>query len=354
MVEGEILGKMEEKIYLDRNENNYGPAPLCFEVLKKADYTKLSCYTKSFTSGIKSILSERIAREVNLPENRVLLGYGAEDLLKQAILCYLNKDEKLLIPAYSWWYYKKLASEAGGQNVEYPLIEGEDSFYYDIDKIVDIYKKEKPKAVLISSPNNPTGNSISLDDLKILLKELRDSVVIFDQAYAFEGFNNHLQEMLRNNPNLILVRTFSKYYALAGMRIGFALIGDNIQKLTQMTNRYLGFNRLSEEVALAALDSPDYYKSIAEKMRQDKELYYSELGKLKGFKVFKSDANFILVKIPKEIYKSLKEFLDGRGLIIKFMNEELLNSHLRITLGTQEQNLAVINSIKEFTEKQTG
>jgi len=344
---------MEHKVYLDRNENNYGPAPLCFEVLKNADSSKLSCYTKSFSSGVKGILSERLAKEVNLPESRVLLGYGAEDLLKQAILCYLNKDEKLLIPSYSWWYYKELASEAGGKNVEYPLDEGEDSFHYNLAKLVDIYKKEKPKAVLISSPNNPTGNSISLTDLKKLLVELRKSVVIFDQAYAFEGFNDHIEVLLKDNPNLIIVRTFSKYYALAGMRIGFALIGENIQKLSQLTNRYLGFNRLSEEIAIAALDSPDYYKSISDRMKNDKQLYHSELGKLKGFKVFKSDANFILVKIPKEIYKDLKEYMNSKGLIIKFMNEELLNSHLRITLGTQEQNRLVIQAIKEFAENRS-
>lgn len=341
---------MEHKVYLDRNENNYGPAPLCFEVLKKADYSKLSCYTKTFLSGVKSILSERLAKEVNLPENRVLLGYGAEDLLKQAIHCYLGKDEKLLIPAYSWWYYKELASEVGGINLEYPLDEGEDSYHYNLNELINLYRKEKPKAVLISSPNNPTGNSISFSDLKKLLAELRKSIVIFDQAYAFDGFNDHLETLLKDNPNLILIRTFSKYYALAGLRIGFALIGDNIQKLSRLTNRYLGFNRLSEEVAIAALDSPEYYKNISEKMKNDKELYYSELGKLKGFKVFKSDANLILVKIPKDIYKDLKEFLNGKGLIIKFMNEELLNSHLRITIGTEEQNRAVINSIKEFVE----
>jgi len=341
---------MNHKIYLDRNENNYGPAPLCFEVLKNADYSKLSCYTKSFSSGIKSILSERLAKEVNLPESRVLLGYGAEDLLKQAILCYLSAGEKLLIPAYSWWYYKELASEAGGINVEYPLDEGSDSFHYSLEKMIDIYKSENPKAVLISSPNNPTGNSISLADLKKLLAELKNSIVIFDQAYAFDGFNDHLEGLLNDNPNLILIRTFSKYYALAGLRIGFALIGENIQKLSRLNNRYLGFNRLSEDVAIAALDSPEYYKSISEKMRNDKELFYSELGKLDGFKVFKSDANFILVKIPKAIYKDLKEFMNEKGLIIKFMNEELLNSHLRITLGTEEQNRLVINAIKEFVE----
>jgi len=343
---------MEQKVYLDRNENNYGPAPLCFEVLKKADYSKLSCYTKAFSSGVKSILSERLAKEVNLPEKRVLLGYGAEDLLKQAVQCYLGKDEKLLIPAYSWWYYKELASEVGGKNFEYPLDEGEDSFHYNLDKLIDLYKKEKPKIVLISSPNNPTGNSISLTDLKKLLAELRETIVIFDQAYVFDGFNDHIKTLLTDNPNLILIRTFSKYYALAGLRIGFALIGENIQKLSRLTNRYLGFNRLSEEVAIAALDSPEYYKSISDKMKKDKKLYFSELGKLNGFKVFKSDANFILVKIPKEIYEELKEFLNGKGLIIKFMNEELLNSHLRITLGTKEQNRAVISSIKEFAENQ--
>ncbi|NWF89908.1 MAG: histidinol-phosphate aminotransferase family protein [Ignavibacteriaceae bacterium] len=341
---------MEHKVYLDRNENNYGPSPRCFDILKNADHSLLSCYTKVYSTGVKSILSERLAKEVNLPEKRVLLGYGAEDLLKQAILCYLNKGEKLLIPSYSWWYYKELAGEAGGINIEYPLVEGTDSFQYNIEDIIKIYEREKPKVVLISSPNNPTGNSIALPDLKNLLKRLKESIVIFDQAYAFEGFNDQIESMLTENPNLIIIRTFSKYYALAGLRIGFALIGENIQKLTQLTNRYLGFNRLSEEVAIAALDSPEYYKTISNKMKNDKELYYSELGKLKGFKVYKSDANFILVKIPKEIYAALKEFMNKKGLIIKFMNEELLNSHLRITLGTEEQNLSVINAIKEFSD----
>jgi histidinol-phosphate aminotransferase len=339
---------MEQIVYLDRNENNYGPSPLCFEVLKKADYSILSCYTKSFSLGIKSILSERLAKEVNLPESRVLLGYGAEDLLKQSIHCYLGKDEKLLIPAYSWWYYKELASEVGGINIEYPLDEGEDSFHYNFDKLIDLYKKEKPEVVLISSPNNPTGNSISLLELKKLLGELRESIVILDQAYVFDGFNEQVKNLVSINPNLILIRTFSKYYALAGLRIGFAIVGENIQKLPRLTNRYLGFNRLSEEIAIAALDSSEYYKNISNKMKNDKELYYSELGNLKGFKVYKSDANFILVKIPREIYKDLKEFLNGKGIVIKFMNEELLNSHLRITIGTEAQNLFVIDAIKEF------
>ena len=84
-------------------------------------------------------------------------------------------------------------------------------------------------------------------------------------------------------------------------------------------------------------------------MNSDKELYYQELGKIPGFTVYKSDANFVLVEIPTEIIDSLKNFLTDKGLIIKFMNEEVLNSHLRITLGTQEENRMVIDAIKEYS-----
>ena len=335
-------------IYFDRNENNYGPAPLCFEILKKADLTKISFYSKVFTKGVKSILSARLAKEFNIDEKNVLLGYGAEDLLKQVVQCYVSENQKLMIPTYSWWYYKALADEVNGKNVEYPLIQGEDTFYYDIKAMLELHENEKPSVVLISSPNNPTGNSISKENLSIALEAFKNTIVVLDEAYWYNSSNEYVKDLIAKYPNLILIRTFSKYYALAGMRIGFALVGENHKNLAKFTNRYLGFNRLNEEVAIAALDSAEYYQNIANKMAEDRQLYYTELNKLPGFKVFKSNANFVLVEIPKEIKASLKEFLTSKNLIVKFMNEDLLNSHLRISLGTQEQNRLVINAIKEF------
>jgi histidinol-phosphate aminotransferase len=340
----------KEIIYLDRNENNYGPAPACFDVLKNADLTKLSWYTKAYSKGVKSILSERLAKEFDIPESRVVLGYGAEDLLKQAVQCYLGKGEKLMIPSHSWWYYKKIADEVEGVNVEYPLIPKDDSFEYDIDMLFEIYEKENPKLVFISSPNNPTGNSISQSDLKRVLDKLSSSIVILDEAYFYNVMNETVRSLINSYPNLLVLRTFSKYYALAGLRIGFGLLGENLAQLNKFTNRYLGYNRLSEEVALAALDSSEYYLDIAQKMDSDRKLFYAELGAIPGFTVYKSNANFILVEIPDEIQKELKEFLDSKGLIIKFMKEDLLNHHLRITLGTQEQNRMLIDAINEFAK----
>lgn len=337
-----------ENFYLDRNENNYGPSPVCLEVARNASADLFYQYSTDYKQGMKSILSGRLSKEFNIPEKRVLLGYGAEDLLKQVVQCHLTEGKKLMIPSHSWWYYNEIANEVNGINVEYPLIEGKNSYYYDIEKLLEIYNSEKPDIVFISSPNNPTGNSITSDNLIKVLDNLSESVVVLDEAYWFSNDNEQAAKLVNTYPNLIIIRTFSKLYALAGIRIGYALVGENLTLLTKMSNRYLGYNRISQRIAIAALDSPDYYADLSAKMSSDRELFYNELNKLPGFNVYKSDANFVLVKIPKEIMTPLNNFLKEQGIIIKFMNEELLNSHLRISLGTQEQNRKAIKYIKEF------
>lgn len=339
------------KIFLDRNENNYGPAPACLEVAENPPTELFYQYSTDYRHGFKSALSEKLSEIFHLPEKQVLLGYGAEDLLKQVIQSHLAKGEKLLIPNYSWWYYKEIANEVNGISIEYPLIEGEDTFYYDIEKLLLIYESEKPDITFISSPNNPTGNSISKEDLLFVLDKLSDTTVVLDQAYWLSSDNSFAAELVNKYDNLIIIQTFSKLYALAGIRIGFALVGKKHELLTKLSNRYLGYNRISEKIALAAIDSTDYYNEVSEKISQDRKLYFEELNKLPGFNVYKSDANFVLVKIPKEIKTSLNDFLKERGIIIKFMNEELLNSHLRITIGTQEENRIVIDEIKSFTKQ---
>ena len=338
-----------KKILLDRNENNYGPAPACFKVLEDAGQNLFSNYTDAYKRGVKSVLSERFAADFDIAEDRIILGYGAEDILKQLVQCYLGPGEKLMIPTYSWWYYKAIAKEVGGINVEYPLKKGDDVFYYDIKSILSLMDNEKPKLVFLSSPNNPTGNSISAEDLETVLSHMKNTIVALDEAYWYDTKHEHAKHLVNTYPNLVVIRTFSKYYALAGIRIGYALIGENLTKLANLANRYLGFNLISEKIAIAALDSPEYYGQIANKMNSDKEHYYRELGNIPGFTVYKSDANFVLVEIPSNIKDSLKKFLTDRGLIIKFMDEEEINSHLRITLGTQEENRMVIDAIIDFS-----
>jgi histidinol-phosphate aminotransferase len=345
----------EEKntIYLDRNENQYGPAPTCFEVLKGDNFKNLSEYSRDYSRGVKSVLSERLANDFGVAEKNILLGYGGEDILKQAIHCYLNKGDKIMIPSYSWWYYKKITDEKEGIKVEYPIVEGEASFYYDIEGMLRIYEEHSPRMVLISSPNNPTGNRMEIDQLKMVLRKMKDAVVVIDEAYAlfYNQDSGYLKDIISEFPNVLIIRTFSKYYGLAGVRIGFVLLGENHAELSLFSARYLGHNRLSEQIAIAALDSKTYYDDMRDKMVADTDMFLKAFNQLEGFKAYESYTNFILVKIPVEIKTDLKKYLTERNMIVKFMDEDGLFNHLRITIGTQEQNQLLLNMITSFITK---
>jgi histidinol-phosphate aminotransferase len=298
-----------------------------------------------------------IADEFKLPEKQVILSYGSEDLLKQIIHYYLDRKEKILIPREAWWYYKKVAYEVGGFNVEYPMGRGiEDgvaTFTYDVDKMIEIYDREKPRIVLIASPNNPTGNKISKTDLHRFLDACRGALVMIDEAYWGFGSteNDYVKPFLDEFPNLVICRTFSKYFGLAGLRIGYSFAGKNLEELMNYTVRYLGFNRLSEKLGAIAYKDLDYYEKITKMMQEDKEFFYTEFSKLDGFTPYKSYANFMLVDMPPAIRKDLNKFLKERNLLIKFLDEEAFKTETRITLGTREQNKYLIDSIKEFLAK---
>jgi histidinol-phosphate aminotransferase len=337
-------------IMLDRNENQYGPAPECYDVLRKANLEQLSLYSRDYSRGRKSELSDILAKRIGIPEERLLLSYGSEEMLKQVVHCYLHKDEVLLLPRQSWWYYKKLAAEVGGREAEYSLVERNGRFEYEVDQILRLYDQHKPQVLLIASPNNPTGSSITTGDLAAILRYCTSSVVVLDEAYYgfAAGIENHLSDLLARHKRLIVLRTFSKYYALAGLRIGYACVGEDLQHLVTFSARYLGFNQLSERIALAALASPAYYDGVADRMRTDLAMYRREFSALHGFTAFESEANFILVRYPVAMKNTLDAQLRERGIVVKFLNDPGLEDCLRITIGTVEQNAAVMNAFREI------
>ena len=343
----------KEMIYLDRNENHYGPAPAVFKALHKRNFKKLTTYSRDYTRGVKSKLSERLSQMLDIDEKQILLGYGAEDLLKQAVHCFLQAGETILVPQYSWWYYKVIADEVGGIRKIYPIIEDDHQFRYDIEALIEAYKAHNPSMVLISTPNNPTGNSMPLADLVKVLEAMPEAVIVLDEAYTLfaNPDTSYLKMLIERFPNVLITRTFSKFYALAGIRIGYALLGKQLSELNSFSARYLGYNRLSERLAIAALDSTEYYEEMRRKMLADLEMFFVELNKLSGFRAYRSETNFILCRIPEKLKNPLDAYLKSHGFVIKFMNEDELNSHVRITIGTQEENRQLMDLINSFMEE---
>lgn len=343
--------------FLDRNESQTGPAPAVYQFLKKVDLDHLSWYSRDFQKGIKSRLSKRIADDFGFEEKYIILSYGSEDLLKQIIHCYIDPGDKILIPREAWWYYKKVASERGGINAEYAMkkgtLDGMPYFIYDVDSMIDIYRRENPKVVVIASPNNPTGNRIDSKNLKRFLDVCRNTVVMLDEAYWGFGSteNDYIKPYIEEFPNLVICRTFSKYFAMAGIRIGFAFAGKNLEKLINFSTRYLGYNRISEKLGELALDNMKYYENVGKQYEKDKQMLYKEFSKLKGFTPYKSFANFILVDFPTGIRNELKKYLTERNLIVKFLDEEAFRTEVRISLGTKEQNKLLMETIKKFCKE---
>ncbi|MDO5447734.1 MAG: aminotransferase class I/II-fold pyridoxal phosphate-dependent enzyme, partial [Prevotellaceae bacterium] len=240
--------------------------------------------------------------------------------------------------------------EVEGETLQYPVYETDESFCYDFDGMKKMIDEVKPRILLVASPNNPTGNGLTPDELGQLIEMVpQETVVLVDEAYASYVTSDitYITNLIARYPNLVICRTLSKFYGLPGLRMGFGFVGnsDEMAKFAKYSNKYLGYDRLSEEVAIAALNSEDHYREIANVMDEARRMYKDELGSLPGFKVYKSVANFILIKYPIEKKEELQKAFAGEEYKVKFMNEPDLNEQMRITLGRKEQNRKVCDII---------
>lgn len=338
--------------YLDRNEFNFEPSQEVKDAIRNFDLGKLCFYTRIYDEGKKSIFSVYLSELYGIDERQILIGYGAEDLLKKTVHYFLTDggSKTMLIPKYSWWYYKSIADEVSGTTLQYPVYEEGNTFRYDFDGLKKMVEEIKPRILLVASPNNPTGNGLTVDEMSQLVEMIpQNTLLLVDEAYASFISNDasYIKSLIEKHPNMIVCRTLSKFYGLPGLRMGFGFIGDNdeMKKFAKYANMYLGYDRLSEEVAIAALKSDAHYRKIAAVMQDARDMYTAELGALEGFKVYESRANFILIKYPIELKAALQAEFAKENYKVKFMNEPGIDSHMRITLGRAEQNRKVCDVI---------
>ena len=339
-------------IYLDRNEFNFKPSQKVIDAIKNFDPETLCFYTRIYDEGKKSIVSVRLSEIYGVPEQQVLIGYGGEDILKNSVHYYLSTggNNTIMIPEYSWWYYNRIAGECGGTFEMYPLHETGDTFAYDVDEVIEYTNRIHPRMLLLASPNNPTGNSLTPEEIGKIMENIpSDTMVLIDEAYAsfISCDTSYVAPLVSKYSNLIISRTLSKFYGLPGLRMGFGFIGKGHEGFLNYANKYLGYNRFSEAVALAALDSDEHYRKVADDMECDRQLFKKELGNLPGFKVYKSVANFILIKYPVAIKEALQKALAEQDYKIKFMGDKGLEDCLRITLGQPQHIQAVVDTIKK-------
>ena len=326
---------------LHLNENLFLPTPKCLEVLRNVSLEDMAAYDSSGND----ILETEISKVYGLPLQNIFLHNGSADVIKTVINLAIKKDHIVLIPNIAWNYYKAAISLKFAKCVPYNIIENEDSFSHDIDDILTKAKKYNPKIIIITTPNNPTGNLIGESDLQRIISENPHSLILVDEAYwGFSEFEFDYNKYLNKYKNVVFARTLSKYYGIAGVRVGFGICSDEAKEIIDLDLPTFRTSILSRKIGVAVLQDPDYYSNFKKEIINIRDWFISEINKIKGFKAFKSDSNFIFIKTNNYEPKEVKSWLEKNGILIRLVTEETIKG-LRITIGPRklmEKALSII------------
>lgn len=336
----------KESVLLDKNENLYGPTPKTYEVLKNLGARDLVEYSRHSIGEIEQALEKKWG----YPKEKILLGYGSEDLLKMAMAQFVQKGDTVLLPSHSWWYYSLLVERRGANSIYYPSEREEHSYKTDLEALYTMQTSIKSPFIMLSTPNNPTGHSFDLLALEELFYQYPQTFFCIDETYW--GYSETdstptILALMKRHENLFVIRSLSKFYALSGVRVGWAFSSESIQKSMKFYERALGFNRISEKLALCALEDTKYYTKIGNRIQEDRTWLFQKLNQLEGITAYHSQANFLLLQISDSLRKPLQENLKTKGFQIKFF-EDNLSGFARLTLGRREQNIVILETLQSL------
>jgi len=328
---------------LHLNENLFLPSPVCLDILKNISLEEIATYD----AAGNDILETELSRIFNLNAQNIFIHNGSSDVIKMVLTLALKKDQNVLIPNLTWNYYKAVASLKFTNCIPYNINENGNIFSHDIDDIIEKSKKHNPKIIIITTPNNPTGNTIDNISLKKIISENPHSLILVDEAYwGFSDVEYNYKEYLDKFKNVVFARTFSKFYGLAGVRIGFGICSDIAKEIIDLDTPVFRTSVISRKLAVAVLRDSQYYDNFKKNIIETREWFIGELNKINGIKAFLSNSNFIFVRFNGYDIKEVKSWFDKKGILVRLVLEESVHG-LRITIGPRkimEEVLTIIHS----------
>lgn len=324
---------------LNSNENPLGPSE---RVLRAIAETIPN--VNRYPIAPQSLLV-KIADYVSLAAENVLLGNGSDELVDAVVKTFVDAGESVVVCPPTFEMYEIYTRLIGGRVKAVPLRR---DFSWDVDGILKAISRGT-KVVFICSPNNPTGNIISEEDLlRIAEKEV---IVVVDEAYV-EFAGKSFVPLLRKQKNLIVLRTFSKAFGLAGLRVGYALADSEVVGYIRCVRPPFPVNILALRAAEVAVEDRERLEQVKALVAAGKRYLYSELGKIKGAKAYPSEANFILVGVAKTGFTSTEivEALFKQGILVRdgVRFKGLGKGYMRVTVGMMGENEAFIQALKNL------
>lgn len=322
---------------LGSNENVLGASPKALKALAKE--AKLVNIYPEVTADT---LAEKIKKINKVKDTEVFIGNGMDQIFEMLARLFLNNGDETIISTPTFSCYQLVTLWAGAKPKLIPLTK---DFQLNVKKILSAINK-KTKIIFICSPNNPTGNLMRTEDIKTIL-ESTDKIVFLDEAYI-EFSGKSLVSWVAKYPNLIIGRTFSKLYGLAGLRVGYTFINKEFAPYYLNSITPFVVSRVGQSAAYHSLDDKTFVTKTLRMIKEGKEFYYKELSKL-GIKFIKSDANFISIDLGKPVKDTVNQLMQ-KGIILRDCTRfgKPGENLIRITIGTENQNKKVISEISKL------
>ncbi len=330
--------KDKNYIKLNTNESPYPPSPNVKKALIESNFDDLRLYPDPNVSDLK----KEIAELYNVNTNNIFIGNGSDEILAFSFMAFFNKGDKVYYPNITYSFYSIYSSLFDLNEVKIPL---KDDFSIDINDY-----KNLDAGIFIANPNAPTGLMLTLSQIEEIIINNRNNIVIVDEAYIDFAETESAYKLVNKYDNLLVIQTFSKSRALAGIRLGFAIGNENlIQGLKNIKYSFNSYtiNRLSIIAGIEAIKDKDYFKDTVNKVITTREKTKIKLKEL-GFNVLDSKSNFIFIShknvFAEDIYVKLRE----NGILVRYFKTDLINNYIRVTIGTDEEMNIFVEKIENI------
>ncbi|MCL2760515.1 MAG: histidinol-phosphate transaminase [Desulfuromonadales bacterium] len=323
-------------IKLNTNENSFPPSPKVVDAIL-AELNSDGASLRTYPSASSQKLREIAGEVYGFDPSWIIMANGSDEVLNNLIRAFASEGEEIgyIHPSYS--YYATLAEIQGAKVRKFGLT---DDF-----RIADFPDRYSGKIFFLTTPNSPLGFAFPLQYIEELAQKC-DGMLVIDEAYVdFAGYN--ALELIKKYDNVVITRTLSKSYSLAGMRLGFAVARPEVIAALDKIRDHYNLDRLAQAACGAALKDREYFKTCCNKIIETREWFSAELRNI-GYNVIPSCSNFVFASTPDRNGKRVYDWLYDRKILVRYFSDPLLSHGLRISIGTRGEMEVTLEAMKEL------
>ena len=338
------------EIFLNKNENPFdAPPALKEEIRKSLSSLRLNRYPDPDAKALKAALSEY----TGFPAERIVVGNGGDEILFLLFAALIREGDRVLTLSPCFSEYNHLCKLFRAEQVKVPVVVNGKRFSFSEEAVLDVLREASPRLVLLDSPHNPTGMLLRSD---FLLKVIEHSpgICLIDEAYAEFSRTSILESIKGDLPREVAVlRTMSKAWGLAGMRVGYAMCGKHVAQVLNETRSPFNVNVMSQDIAKLMLSYREWMEGRVYAISYIRDRFVEEVNRIPGWQAFESTSNFVAVRAPLQ-RQQLEEFLLQQGIHVKFISVPWEGTWMRVTVGKENEMQLLISAFSDLTQQAEG